>query len=206
MLQSLIEQKRAIAAYGVDHELPASLTLNQWALMENMVTLLEPFEQLTRDMCSATATTAEVIPSVQALKRLLRKETSSDHGVKSSKQTLLEEVNRRFNDLSSEPLYCFSAILDPRYKDRYFDPGVKVSAVEILRQKVEQNVQCRENLDDGNYETPEKLPRRERSSLMEMYDEIVNENDCMTQEQEGSPLQGYLAECLLSRDKSPLEY
>ena len=49
MLQSLIEQKRAIVAYGVDHALPASLTLNQWTLIENMLTLIEPFEQLTRD-------------------------------------------------------------------------------------------------------------------------------------------------------------
>lgn len=36
----------ALASYGADHELPTSLTLNQWTLIKNMVTLLE--EQLMR--------------------------------------------------------------------------------------------------------------------------------------------------------------
>lgn len=50
MMRSLVEQKRALCAYAADFELPATLTANQWGIIENMITLLAPFEQLTRDL------------------------------------------------------------------------------------------------------------------------------------------------------------
>ena len=44
-----------------------SLLDPQWGLVENMTTLLTPFEQLTREISSHLATTANVIYSVVAL-------------------------------------------------------------------------------------------------------------------------------------------
>ena len=61
MMQSLVEQKRALGAYAADFELPATLTANQWGILENMITLLAPFEQLTREISSAEASAAGVI-------------------------------------------------------------------------------------------------------------------------------------------------
>lgn len=37
MLQSLLQQKRALAAFGAEHEVPASFNSNQWGLIENML-------------------------------------------------------------------------------------------------------------------------------------------------------------------------
>lgn len=47
MLQSLLEQKHALCAYGADYDLPSMFTSSQWKLVENMILLLTPFEELT---------------------------------------------------------------------------------------------------------------------------------------------------------------
>ena len=114
MLKSLLEQKRALCAYTADFELPSTLTVHEWKLVENMISVLDPFDELTKTISSSTAAAADVIPSVRALTRLLEKTTETDHGVKTAKATLLEAVKRRFSDIESERLYTIATLLDPR--------------------------------------------------------------------------------------------
>ncbi|KAK7886509.1 hypothetical protein WMY93_026130 [Mugilogobius chulae] len=174
MLRSLLQQKRALAAYGVDHSLP---TLNpmQWSLIENMLTILDPCEQLTRDICKATSTTADVIPAVQALKRLLHKTVATDHGVKkTSKTTLLESINTRFNHVDDEPLYFLATILDPRYKDRYFTSATKQQAKKLVLEKM--NTQQRQHTHVLTDEPEAETTESGNNSLLDMYAEILEEN------------------------------
>lgn len=84
MMESLLEQKRELAAYSADYELPVTLNAQQWALMESITTLLSLFEQITREISKEDASTADVIPLFETLKRLLSKEADSDHGVKTT--------------------------------------------------------------------------------------------------------------------------
>lgn len=109
MLQSLLEQKRTLAAYGAEHEVPASFNANQWGLIEN-ITILEPFEELTRAIRSSTASAADVIPSVLALKRFLSRDAPSDRGVGTAKAELLRAVTRRFDGIEDEPLYSLATL------------------------------------------------------------------------------------------------
>ncbi|XP_055063027.2 zinc finger BED domain-containing protein 4-like [Misgurnus anguillicaudatus] len=53
MLSSLMEQKHALGAYAVDYELPVTLTSYQWGLIENILTVLAPFEVLTKEASSS---------------------------------------------------------------------------------------------------------------------------------------------------------
>ena len=78
MTASLLEQKSAISVYAADHQLPATLTANDWTLLEKVNTLLAPFEEITKQISFATSTASEVIPLVVVLKRLLVKETTED--------------------------------------------------------------------------------------------------------------------------------
>lgn len=71
-MQSLLEQKRVLAVNMTEYDLPATLSAHQWMLLENTVSLLALFEQLTNEISSATASVAEVIPVIAALKCLLR--------------------------------------------------------------------------------------------------------------------------------------
>jgi len=66
MVARLIEQK-VLINYVSEHDLPAMLTKNQWGLMEKLVSLLEPFEQMTRNISTADASLADIIPVVTTL-------------------------------------------------------------------------------------------------------------------------------------------
>ena len=48
MMQSLLEQKRALGIFAEEHGLPGTLSANQWSLLEKSVAALAPFEELTR--------------------------------------------------------------------------------------------------------------------------------------------------------------
>lgn len=132
MLQSLFAQKRVLAAYSADHKLPATFTSHQWVLIENILSLLAPFEQLTKEI-SSDATVADVIPLIAALKCLLSKEVETDHGVKTMKSTLLESVSTHFTEIYSDPMHFIATILDPRYKDHYLDAEIKQCAREMMQ-------------------------------------------------------------------------
>lgn len=117
MMQSLVEQRTAVGAYAADFDLP--LTANQWEILENMITLLTPFKQLTREISFAQAS-VEIIPAVVALTRLLSKRSESDSGVQTPKRSLLEAVHARFDGVQSGALYAIATLLNAHFKDRYF--------------------------------------------------------------------------------------
>lgn len=117
---------------GQNMSFPHFFSTYQWGLIENAVTLLGLLEELTRKISSHTATASDVIPSVEALKRLLNKSLSTDSRVKTRKATLLEAVKHWFNCIYTEPLYFLATILDPKYKDRFFDQATKQRVTEML--------------------------------------------------------------------------
>ncbi|XP_051794286.1 zinc finger BED domain-containing protein 4-like [Acanthochromis polyacanthus] len=110
------------------------VTALQWSLFEKTLSVLAPFEELTRKMSSRDALASEVIPAVTVLMRLLTNETDKDHGIKAMKETLA--VKRRLGDGETNPMYCIATLLDPRYKDRFFsntDTATEAKEMLMLR-------------------------------------------------------------------------
>ncbi|XP_047222504.1 zinc finger BED domain-containing protein 4-like [Girardinichthys multiradiatus] len=210
MLHSLLEQKRVLGVYAADFELPATFTSSQWELIENMTTLLEPFEELTKEICSSTASAADVIPSVMVLKRILTKETAADHGVKTTKDTLLEAVTKRFADIEEEPLYSLATVIDPRYKDRFYSEGLKTKTHRLLLGLMTEAAQRDPNQEheaNNTGEPAEKVPRP--GSLSSIFGEILAEEtpqQAHTDSPTPSEMIIYLSEPPISRGASSLEY
>lgn len=98
-----------LVAYGVDSELPASLSVFKWALTENMLTIFDPCEQLTRNFCSATY--ADLILYIKGLKHLLNQTIATAQGVKTSKSTLLQAIDQRFAHIHAETLYYLVGVV-----------------------------------------------------------------------------------------------
>ncbi|KAK7888714.1 hypothetical protein WMY93_024274 [Mugilogobius chulae] len=117
MLQSLLEQKRALSVFAAERTLPAALTAYQWELMSKVADVLSPFEELTKVVSRETATAADVIPAITVLIRVLSRERDEDQGIRTMKRTLLDAVEKRFADVETEPLFYIATLLDPRYKD-----------------------------------------------------------------------------------------
>ncbi|MEQ2161700.1 hypothetical protein GOODEAATRI_012199 [Goodea atripinnis] len=88
MLKSLVAQKEAIVAYAYEYSLLPTLNAHQWTLVENMLTILDACEQLTRNISKVTATTADLSPSIQALMHLRKQSVPT--GVKKIKRNPFE--------------------------------------------------------------------------------------------------------------------
>ncbi|KAJ3607293.1 hypothetical protein NHX12_025603 [Muraenolepis orangiensis] len=215
MLKSLLEQKRALATYVADFDLPDTFSASQWGLIENMLSLLEPFEELTQKISKASTSAADVIPSVMALKRFLGNEVALDHGVKTSKATLLEAVSRRFAEMEKEPLYSLATIIDPRYKDRLFSNEVKAEVkgrlLDLLVEQQPPDQAPGASAASDTDEPVEKVPRV--GWISSMLDEIMEEagpepqahgddNTAAVQSQVAL----YLSEPAISMSAQPLAY
>lgn len=97
-----------------------------------MLTLLDPFQELTRNISQASATAGDVIPSIQAITCQLKQTVPADHGVKSSKDTMLKAIQTRFTHIESEPLYRLATLADPRYKNHDLTLASKQKSTEML--------------------------------------------------------------------------
>lgn len=117
MIERLLEQKRGMSLYVADHDLPTTLTANQWTLLETTMAILAPFEELTRRVSSSTTSIPDVILAATVLKCILGKESEADSGIETMKKSLLEACKKRFSTRTLNP-YTLATLLDPRYKNR----------------------------------------------------------------------------------------
>lgn len=166
MVEGLLAQKRVLAAYVADYDLPATYTSYQWVLIENTLSLLAPFEQVTKEISSSNASAADVILLLAALMRLLKKEAETDHGVKATKSALLEAVNRCFSQADSEPLFCITTVLDTQYKDHYIDVEKKQRVKEMVQAELDLvkplgDSEVTHNEGGEGAETKESVPQRQ---------------------------------------------
>ncbi|KAJ4927700.1 hypothetical protein JOQ06_015503 [Pogonophryne albipinna] len=210
MLQSILEQKRALSVYAADYSLPATLTANQWTLMEKTAEVLAPFEELTRDVSNPTASAADVIPAITALKRVLSREKTTDQGVRTMKSTLLEAVETRFAEVEEEPLYSIATLVDPRYKDRFFtkSDNMRLATDNLILEVAKIERAASEEPEAA--EPMRKTPRQEASSsLGSVLDEILEENQLEARSVSTSAdvqVQTYLSEKTSPRKSNPLHY
>ncbi|XP_054594493.2 zinc finger BED domain-containing protein 4-like [Nothobranchius furzeri] len=181
--------------------------------MENTAEVLVPLEELTREVSKETATAADVIPAISALRRVLSREQTTDQGVRTMKRTLLEAVETRFAEVEKEPLYSIATLVDPRYKDRYFTKSdhlrfAKDSLIQEVM-KMEENRVASEEPEAA--EPVSKAPRQGAgSSLGSILDEILEERQPEAQSVSTTSadvqVRIYLSEQTIPRKSNPLDY
>ena len=117
MLERLSEQKCAVCLFlsESDDVKGLGLTSYQWTLMGRVVSILQPFAQLTCEISSSTACLSLVLPAVQAILVFLQNDVC-DTGVKKTESEIILALKNRFSQLFDEPLYIVSTGLDPRFK------------------------------------------------------------------------------------------
>ncbi|XP_050309320.1 zinc finger BED domain-containing protein 4-like [Anthonomus grandis grandis] len=119
MIKRIYEQKRALTVYAADHNVD-NLTSNQWVLLESLINLLQPFEEITKKMSSNKALISEVLPTVVTLKKYLMKDQAEFFGVGTMKQIVFDQISKRFDVLFKNKFFVISTILDPRFKLAFF--------------------------------------------------------------------------------------
>ncbi|XP_051571231.1 zinc finger BED domain-containing protein 4-like [Myxocyprinus asiaticus] len=220
MIESLIAQKRTLSAYTAEYDLPATLTANQLGLLEKASTVLVPFEEMTREETASSASVADVIPIVCVLKHVLSQENEADQAIKMidlMKSTLLDAVNRCFNDVESEPLYSVATLLDPHYKDRYFTNAdtLRLGKESLMAEVGKMEEVLKTTSETTASEPADKTPRMEAlgtstSSLGSIFDEILEESQVLPVPKITTSAQiqveTYLSEANIPRSDNPLLY
>lgn len=121
MLARLMEQKRAISLYLTDCNID-NLTAAQWELLEQLLKLLQPFEEITRITSSGYACISEVIPYVVTLIRYCDKTITSELAPRLDQVRLViqQGLRERFEDITDSKNYLLATALDPRFKMNVF--------------------------------------------------------------------------------------
>lgn len=118
MLERLMEQRTAVNMFSADTN-RTGFTANEWEVMGKVVKLLAPFEEITKTISLAKATSSVCIPAIFALSKYL----SSDmdwSGVVSMKGKLISSITDRFSYLETDRLLVVATVLDPRFKGKAF--------------------------------------------------------------------------------------
>lgn len=96
MLSRLHEQRQAVTAYAAERDIP-TLTAIQWSMVENVIRVLQPFEEMTKITSSDCETIGYVIPAVVTLYSYLSKR-QNDTGIVMLKEELKKAMKERFFD------------------------------------------------------------------------------------------------------------
>ena len=117
MVQSLVKQKIAIAAYGAHKSIPV-LTASQFDIAAKIINILTPIEQITRNISTETALIWQAISNIRALAKVL--EEVEDTSIRAINNKLLCSLRSKFDDAEDQEFLVLAMLLDPRYKDRFF--------------------------------------------------------------------------------------
>lgn len=118
MLRSIYEQRRALGQYATDHDI-VTLTSSQWDVIDRLLQLLQPFEELTKQASSESEYISVVIPSVILLQKVLNKNNDSNLAIMEIKKSLQQSITHYFFDkqqIMSNKNYLVATVIDPRFK------------------------------------------------------------------------------------------
>ncbi|KAL2087185.1 hypothetical protein ACEWY4_018244 [Coilia grayii] len=216
MVQSLLQQKSALSVFAAECNQPATLTAQQWELLNKTTDVLSPFEQLTRDMSRETATVALVIPNFYfyLLFFTVTFIDDDDEGIKTMTRTVMEAVEKRFADVETEPLLYIATLLHPRYKD-----GQSANLLlakerriqEVAKTEVRRAASAVPEENEAAAEPVSKAPRHEACSRLDIaLEEIVQERQSqgrsVSTTSAETQVQTYLSEKNIPKKSDPFRY
>ena len=102
MLQRILEQKVALAAYGIEYSV-SQLTSHELELGTKVVSALSPIEEVIKSISADAASTSVVLPFVRILSKAFG-EHHDDHGVRTMKRQMNASLERRFSDANCNNL------------------------------------------------------------------------------------------------------
>ncbi|XP_032835197.2 zinc finger BED domain-containing protein 4-like [Petromyzon marinus] len=131
MLERLVEQRKAVNLYSVQRSGIDSFSLAEWELAARVVKILKPFYTATLEICVDDACISVVILLVSNLNNMLNT-TAADQGLKQMKATLRDAMCCRFSDISSSAPFLAATLIDPHFKDTYFNVQKAVAAKKVV--------------------------------------------------------------------------
>ena len=124
MVKSVIKQKMSLDAYATETGI-VTLSPTQLDLAEKIVATLSPIEEITKSISADCASVSLFIPFIKMLSKTLQKHHDNS-GVRTMKNEMLHSLTQRFSDIGDKQHLVLASLLDPCFKNRFFD-GTEVT-------------------------------------------------------------------------------
>ena len=186
MLQSIVEQKMCLAAYGSDSSIPVLTDI-----ANKVINVLLPVEEITKCISEDTTCISVIISLVRGLKKTLE-QSDEDRGVRTMKSEMLESLQRRFSNIEETDFLVLSTMLDPRFKDKFFSSSAHEHAKVLLKEVYEVLTE-----DEPGEPEPKRIATEDSNSkLWGCLSEILTESDVVDLST-GNEIEQYLSEPLI---------
>jgi hypothetical protein len=191
MLERLVEQRRAVNLFSVEHGGIHTLSSAEWELAEHLVQVLQPFYEATVEISSDDACISVVVPLIAMLRGKMQS-TSDDRGLLQMKAALRDAINRRFAYVSTAPHVLAATLLDPRFKLAYFSSHessvAKTEIIDFLRSI--ETTSAGDSMTEASNVQQTALVRRDASEITSTSSNLWDAHDRLPIAEESDPGDG----------------
>lgn len=125
-IRRLLELKSAVVIYLLDTAaIDITFSESEWETLSRLITILTPFEELTRDASREDTTVSFILPAIKVLTAFLNlQKTATENekgGIDAVVNSLCESTKRRFEGWNNVKNLLMATMLDPRYKSSVCD-------------------------------------------------------------------------------------
>ena len=92
-MESIAEQKIALAAYAAEYSDIPQLSAHQLSIIDKIIAVLKPIDDITQSISTDKASASMIIPFVRALHKNWEN-NDDDHGVQTMKEEMLSSLNQ----------------------------------------------------------------------------------------------------------------
>ncbi|XP_071567441.1 E3 SUMO-protein ligase ZBED1-like isoform X2 [Temnothorax nylanderi] len=199
---------------------PEMLTACELQLANEIVEVLQPLEELTRELCGERFVTAsKVIPLINCLKKKIENLRGSlkTQIALSLLDRLEKSISMRFGQIENNSIMAASTILDPRFKKLHFNQPMAYSQAinRIARwmRELDRENQTNETNVSNNVVDETNMEISDKTDVWSFHDDYLkttsvntmrryqNENDEMP-----TDLEHYLDQPMIDRKENPIRY
>jgi len=153
-------------------------------------------------------TTLTKVPMYVAIKRALQS-ISDDSGVQTMKKEPMKELDSRFGDVKTEPLFVVATLVDPRYRGKLLSGNEMADAQKHLIELAETNEQ-QQPAAQSDASTPDvvepaaKRPRLQDASPLDLLDDELQAATVPSEFTVANEVADFLRQPNIQRQLSPL--
>ena len=170
-------------------------TSRDWELLEQVVTVLKVFWDITLELSKGGTCISITIPCVSIILNQLKLDKRADRGIIGWKSAISDEMIRMFGpkqvddrakvgglDIETKHIYRLATVLDPQFKNRFFtDRSNGEEAVEVLTDKLVEQAMLmadkeKENLGETSKRSIESDDEEELTPFERMKKKFIKDN------------------------------
>ncbi|XP_043474458.1 E3 SUMO-protein ligase ZBED1-like isoform X1 [Leptopilina heterotoma] len=190
---------------------PPMLNRDDMETLQELVEMLSPIEQITRELSAQDyVTCSAIIPMVNCLTVSLNNMEAVKPITRHLKQILLTEIEERFRNIENVPIYAKATILDPRFKTIHFKSALAVATAmkKIASEMRANNSHNMEILTEPISTSSTPIRKQNSADIWMHHDKIVDKTLSNVDEAGGLPveLRQYKNQAVLHRSENPIEH